>query len=319
LVTYEHNRSWQAGVLVADTVVDGGAAARHAGLAAGMTSDALTSRQLLSVAGRSLGELERAAADLAHDASDGGPARPAAATRLGPPVSDPDKILCVGLNYREHADETELDRPGNPVIFAKFRNCLVGATDTIVLPRIAPTEVDYEGEVAVVISTRCKDVGSSDALAYVAGVMAFNDVSARDLQASSSQWTAGKSVDTFAPCGPHLVTADEAGDLAALDLSTRVNGELRQHASTAEMIFPIAELVSWLSTVLTLEPGDVIATGTPAGVGFARRPPVFLASGDEVEVEIQGIGTLSNRVTAVHQAGETATLSTQQTAEGAHA
>jgi 2-keto-4-pentenoate hydratase/2-oxohepta-3-ene-1,7-dioic acid hydratase in catechol pathway len=189
------------------------------------------------------------------------------------------------------------EAPAAPNLFAKFRSSLVGSGTPIVLPRISE-EIDYEGELAVVIGRRCKDVEAQDALAYVGGYMPFNDVSARDLQFRTSQFTAGKAIDTFAPCGPALVTADELADPGALRLVTRVNGDVVQDASTGDMIFGVAETIAFTSSVMTLEPGDILATGTPPGVGYKRTPPRFLRDGDVVEVEIEGLGTLRNPVVA---------------------
>jgi 2-keto-4-pentenoate hydratase/2-oxohepta-3-ene-1,7-dioic acid hydratase in catechol pathway len=215
--------------------------------------------------------------------------------RLLAPVQDPDKILCIGLNYRDHAEETGMAAPPAPIVFAKFRNSLVGPGDPIVLPD-ASEAVDYEAELAVVIGRRCRGVEAVRALDYVAGAMAFNDVSARDLQMQTSQWTMGKAIDTFAPCGPALVFMDEIDDLQALHVETRVNGETVQSGTTASMIFTVAEIIAFISSVMTLEPGDIIATGTPPGVGFTRTPPILITPDDLVEVEIEGVGLLANPV-----------------------
>jgi 2-keto-4-pentenoate hydratase/2-oxohepta-3-ene-1,7-dioic acid hydratase in catechol pathway len=214
---------------------------------------------------------------------------------IGPPVPDPDKILCIGVNYRDHAGEAGMTLPVAPIVFAKFRNSLVGPRDLIVLPA-ASDQVDYEGEMAVVIGRTCRGVLPHEALGYVAGAFPLNDVSARDLQLQVSQWTTGKAIDTFAPSGPELVTLDEVDDLGNLTLTTRLNGSVVQQATTASMIFGVPELISFLSQTMTLVPGDIIATGTPSGVGFARTPPVFLRDGDTVEVEVGGLGVLSNPV-----------------------
>jgi 2-keto-4-pentenoate hydratase/2-oxohepta-3-ene-1,7-dioic acid hydratase in catechol pathway len=218
--------------------------------------------------------------------------------RLGPPIPDPDKIICMGLNYRDHAAESGLPLPTVPLFFAKVRNSLIGPEDEIVLPA-ASEQVDYEAELAVVIGRAGRDIPPASALNHVAGAMAFNDVSARDLQMANPLWTGGKAIDTFAPCGPALVTLDELGDLGTLGLRTRVNGILVQNGDTASMIFAVAETISFLSQIMTLEVGDIIATGTPAGVGASRTPPLFLNLGDVVEVEVDGIGTLRNPVGAL--------------------
>ena len=214
---------------------------------------------------------------------------------LGPPVLNPDKILCLGVNYREHAAEAQQAIPAAPMIFAKFRNCLIGPTSPILLPRVS-TRIDYEGELAVIIGKRCKSVTEQEALGYVAGYSIMNDVSARDIQAQTSQWTAGKALDTFAPLGPGIVPTSQIPDPQTLTLITRVNGQEVQHDSTANMIFSVASAIAFLSSLMTLEPGDILATGTPSGVGFKRTPPLFLQDGDVVEVEIECIGSLRNPV-----------------------
>ena len=216
---------------------------------------------------------------------------------LGPPVPDPEKIVCLGLNYPEHAAEAQLDIPPVPTFFAKFRNSLVGPTSPVILPTVSHF-IDYEGELVVVIGKRCKHVVEQEALAYVAGYTVCNDVSARDLQMQTSQWTAGKAIDTFLPMGPGIVLASDIPDPQALTLTTRVNGEVVQHESTSQMIFSVAATIAYLSSFMTLEPGDLIATGTPSGIGARRQPPLFLQTGDIVEVEIEPIGTIRNQMVA---------------------
>ncbi len=215
--------------------------------------------------------------------------------RLGPPVPDPSKILCLGLNYAAHIAESGLQRPEFPEFFAKFPNALVGPSDDVLMPSVSE-DIDYEGELALVIGRRAKDVAVSDALEYVAGYMVLNDVSARDLQMRGTQWLPGKVLDTFAPCGPLLVTPDELGDPQDLALRTTVNGNTVQEARTSAMVFSIAEGISYLSSLMTLEPGDIISTGTPSGVAFGMETPVWLKPGDVVEVEIETLGKLSNRL-----------------------
>jgi acylpyruvate hydrolase len=233
--------------------------------------------------------------DLASRASDSPAGRIALAdVSLCAPVTDPQKIICIGLNYRDHAEESGQDIPAAPMWFAKFANSLRGSGQDIVLPAAHAEHVDYEAEVALVIGRQARNVGRDDALSHIAGAMPFNDVSARDLQFQNPLWTSGKAIDTFAPCGPALVTLDEIEDLGALGLRTRVNGETVQEGTTANLIFDPAELVAWLSRTMTLLPGDIIATGTPAGVGAARGR--FLRAGDTVEVEVEGLGTLVNPV-----------------------
>jgi 2-keto-4-pentenoate hydratase/2-oxohepta-3-ene-1,7-dioic acid hydratase in catechol pathway len=216
---------------------------------------------------------------------------------LGPPLTNPDKILCLGLNYTDHASEAGFDAPTVPIIFSKFRNCLIGPRDSIVMPR-ASSDIDFEGELAVVIGRTAKYVGRDEALQHVTAYSVFNDVTARDLQLRTSQWISGKALDTFAPMGPGLVPAELVPDPQDLMIRTKVNDEVMQHDSTAHMIFDVAGTIAYLSNLMTLEPGDVIATGTPAGVGFKQEPPRFLSPGDVVEVSIAGIGTIRNPVVA---------------------
>jgi acylpyruvate hydrolase len=213
---------------------------------------------------------------------------------LAAPVPDAEKVICIGLNYRDHAEESGQEIPRAPMWFAKFQNSLCGSGADIVLPAVHAEYVDYEAELALVIGRTARNVAPSDALAHVAGVMPFNDVSARDLQLQNQLWTSGKAIDTFAPCGPAIVTLDEIGDLADLKLRTRIDGETVQEGTTANLIFGPAELVAWLSRTVTLVPGDIIATGTPAGVGAPQGR--FLRDGNVVEVEVEGVGRLSNRV-----------------------
>jgi 2-keto-4-pentenoate hydratase/2-oxohepta-3-ene-1,7-dioic acid hydratase in catechol pathway len=219
---------------------------------------------------------------------------PLADATLYAPIPDAHKIICLGLNYRDHAEETGQEIPAAPMWFAKFANSLTGSGQPVVLPAAHAEYVDYEAELALVMGRAARNVSTADALSYVAGAMPFNDVSARDLQLQNPLWTSGKAIDTFAPCGPALVTLDEIGDLGALELRTRINGEVLQQGTTANLVFAPAELVAWLSRTITLLPGDIIATGTPAGVGATQGR--FLRDGDTVEVEIDGLGALVNPV-----------------------
>ena len=224
-----------------------------------------------------------------------GPARARSDVRLLAPIPRPGKIVCVGLNYRDHAAETGKPVPTEPVLFAKFANSVVADGATVEIPP-ATRETDWEAELGVVIGPPTRRVGVGDALDHVAGYTCLNDLSARDLQRSGGQWTRGKAIDGFLPMGPTLVTADEVPDPQALAISCTVNGERVQQSSTAEMVFGVAELISIISQTMTLEPGDVIATGTPPGVGMARTPPRFLDAGDEVVVEIERLGRLTTRM-----------------------
>jgi 2-keto-4-pentenoate hydratase/2-oxohepta-3-ene-1,7-dioic acid hydratase in catechol pathway len=214
---------------------------------------------------------------------------------LAPVIPDPEKIICIGLNYRDHAKETNLAIPEVPTVFAKYSNTLIGDGEAILIPA-STSKVDYEAELAFVIGRRAKNVSEQEALTYVAGYTIFNDVSARDYQLRTSQWTLGKSFDTFGPIGPALVTKDEVPDPHALTIRLRIGDELLQDSNTRNMVFSVAALVAHLSTAMTLEPGDIVATGTPAGVGFTRNPPRFLRAGETVRVEIEGLGVLQNPV-----------------------
>jgi 2-keto-4-pentenoate hydratase/2-oxohepta-3-ene-1,7-dioic acid hydratase in catechol pathway len=238
--------------------------------------------RLSELANSSEGLMEHSAAALAD-------------VQLCPPVANPEKIICLGLNYRDHASEAGFEPPPVPIFFSKFRNALAGPFDPIVLPEISQ-QVDFEGELAVVIGTPGKHIAVDDALAHVAGHAVMNDVSARDLQLQTSQWIAGKTLDTFAPLGPGIVSSSLIPDPQDLRLETRVNGTVVQSDSTASMVFGVAETIAFLSSIMTLRPGDIIATGTPAGVGFKREPPMYLQAGDVVEVEIEGVGTIQNPV-----------------------
>lgn len=285
----------RSGIATAAGIADTEAVAALAGLSEGSRGALNTTRRLLALAPADLVQLAQAAASHAGALRDRGALHDADAVRLGPPVTDPQKIICLGLNYRDHAKEAGLGAPAAPMFFAKFANSLIGPTDAIVPPRTTE-QVDYEAELAVVIGQRTRNVQPASALAHVAGAMAFNDVSARDLQMANNLWTGGKAIDTFGPCGPALVTIDEIADLQALAIRAHVNGDTVQDGNTAEMIFSAAETIAFLSQIMTLEPGDIIATGTPAGVGNSRTPKLFLRPGDIVEVEIEGIGRLRNPV-----------------------
>jgi 2-keto-4-pentenoate hydratase/2-oxohepta-3-ene-1,7-dioic acid hydratase in catechol pathway len=232
-----------------------------------------------------------AADDPARIAADGRPIEEAA---LLAPVGHPGKVVAIGRNYREHADEEGVDAPAAPLVFAKWPSAIVGPGADIRWDPEYATQVDYEAELAVVIGREARRVSVADALDHVLGYTCLNDVSARDLQFGDGQWTRGKSLDTFCPMGPSLVTADELKDPQALAIECRVNGEVLQRSSTAAMFFGVADIVSYCSMAFTIQPGDVIATGTPGGVGIFRDPPILLTDGDVVEVTIERIGTLRN-------------------------
>jgi 2-keto-4-pentenoate hydratase/2-oxohepta-3-ene-1,7-dioic acid hydratase in catechol pathway len=214
---------------------------------------------------------------------------------LAPPVPDPDKIVCIGLNYRAHAAEAGIDPPQSPTFFAKFRNALAAPGATVALPE-ASAKVDFEAEVAFVVGRRAKDVAESDGLDQVAGYMLLNDLSARDLQFATPQWMPGKVFDGSAPCGPALVTPDEAGPEDRISFSLTLNGEQMQAASTDDLIFPVPALVAHLSRLMTLEPGDIVSTGTPAGVGSTREPRVWLKPGDEIAISSPTLGRLQTTI-----------------------
>ncbi len=220
--------------------------------------------------------------------------RPEEEVRIAAPFT-PRSIICVGLNYKDHAAEGGVKVPERPVLFAKLPSSVIGPGEPIILPP-ETNEVDYEAELAVVIGRRCKGVAADQALDYVAGYTSLNDVSARDFQRGDGQWVRAKSQDTFCPFGPYLVTRDEICDPQRLAIRCLVNGRALQSSNTNKMIFSVAEIIAFTSRGITLEPGDIISTGTPHGVGFARKPPVFLRDGDEVVVEVEKVGRLANPV-----------------------
>ncbi len=218
--------------------------------------------------------------------------------QLLPPIPDPDKIVCIGLNYRKHAAEVGVDvegLPEIPTVFAKYPNALVADGATV---RVPTGKTDYEAEVAFVVGKQAKDVDETDALDHIAGYTLLNDLSARDLQGATPQWMAGKVFDGSAPCGPYLVTPDEAGAPGEIAIRLTLNGEEMQNGSTDDLIFSIPQLLAQLSKLMTLEPGDVVSTGTPEGVGMGRQPRVWLADGDEVAIESPTLGRLVTRISA---------------------
>jgi len=222
---------------------------------------------------------------------------PLDAVTLLAPIPRPPKLICIGLNYRDHAIEAKQEVPKVPTVFSKFSSAVIGPGEPIVLPKNS-TQPDYEAEFAFVIGRGGRHIPAERWREHVFGYTIVNDVSARDFQMATSQWLMGKTFDTFAPLGPHIVTADEIADPHALDISLTINGEALQQSNTRELIFKIPELVAYLSSVFTLEAGDVVSTGTPAGVGFARKPPRFLRPGDEVVIRGESVGELRNPVIA---------------------
>jgi 2-keto-4-pentenoate hydratase/2-oxohepta-3-ene-1,7-dioic acid hydratase in catechol pathway len=277
LVSYRGEEGVCAGVRVVDGILDAGAL---------LGERPWSLRRLIEE-----GRLE----ELAERTKRGADLEPASVMRLLPPVPDPDKIICIGLNYRSHAEEQGVEPPAQPTFFAKFRNALVPAGATVALPE-ASEQVDYEAEVAFVIGRRCNGIDASEALDAVAGYMLLNDLSARDLQFATPQWMPGKVFDGSAPCGPALVTPDDAGPPDAISFTLELNGERMQEASTSDLIFSVAELVARLSRWMTLEPGDIISTGTPSGVGSIRQPRVWLKPGDEIVISSPTLGELRTTI-----------------------
>jgi 2-keto-4-pentenoate hydratase/2-oxohepta-3-ene-1,7-dioic acid hydratase in catechol pathway len=279
LVTYDAGDGGRAGMVVDGRVVDAWAALGepHRG----------SLRELIAH-----GRVE----DLRGRVGDtGAPSHPLSAVRLLPPIPDPDKIVCIGLNYAKHAAEGRQEVPESPTIFGKYRNALTADGATVRLPE-ASRKVDYEAEVAFVVGRQAKQVAEGDALDFIAGYMLFNDLSARDLQFATPQWMAGKVFDGAAPSGPALVTPEEAGPADAIEIELTLNGEKMQGDSTANLIFSIPFLLSHLSQLMTLEPGDIVATGTPDGVGGAREPRVWLGDGDELVVSSPTLGRLTTKI-----------------------
>jgi len=275
LVSYRSDRGVRAGLLRDDSVVDVWDA---------LGGDGSSVRDLL--AGEHLAE----AAEIS-----GGEPLALAEVELEPPVPDPDKIICIGLNYRAHAAEAGIQPPDAPTFFAKFRNALAPPGATVPLPA-ASAKVDYEAEVAFVVGRRAREVTVADGLDHVAGYMLLNDLSARDLQFATPQWMPGKVFDGSAPCGPALVTPDEAGAPDQISFSLTLNRERMQAASTDDLIFSVPALVAHLSDLMTLEPGDIVSTGTPAGGGSTRQPRVWLKPGDEIEVSSPSLGLLRTTI-----------------------
>jgi 2-keto-4-pentenoate hydratase/2-oxohepta-3-ene-1,7-dioic acid hydratase in catechol pathway len=211
------------------------------------------------------------------------------------PLMRPSKIICLGKNYLGHVKETKASVPANPILFPKFSTSIIASGEPIVLPEFSQA-VDYEIELAVIIGRKARKIPPEEVFSYIAGYTIANDITARDIQREDGQWTRGKSLDTFLPLGPFLVTTDEISDPQNLTMQLQLNSEVMQEGSTADMIFPIPEILSFISEGITLLPGDIILTGTPPGVGFARDPPIFLKSGDRLELEIEGLGRLCNPV-----------------------
>ncbi len=285
LATFTHEGMTRIGVVKGDEIVDLAAAAPD------------LPRDMVGLL-----ELGPEALTAAHAALARGPRVPLAEARLEAPIARPPKFLAVGLNYADHVAESGLEPPKHPTIFNKQSTCVTGPSDPIHVPR-ASHVVDYEGELGFVIGRRCRHVARDDASDVIAGYLVVNDVTVRDWQLRTPTWTMGKSFDTHGPIGPWIVTSDELRDPHQLRLRTWVNGELRQESNTKQLIFDCFALVEHFSTAFTLEPGDIVATGTPSGVGIVRKPPQLLRDGDVVRIEIEGIGTIENPV--IDEPGET--------------
>jgi len=295
LVTFRNGGSRRLGVHTGNGIVDVAGALRIHPADAPIATDVM---ELIRGGKDALAALEGYVAKLPEEA--GAPfLLDEAALEWEPCVTEPQKLICVGLNYRKHAEETGSPIPEYPILFNKFNNALTGHQSTVAIPKVTK-RLDYEAELAIVVGRRAKNVSKEDALSYVFGYSAANDLSARDLQKRTGQWMLGKACDGFAPLGPYLVTADEIGNPNSLSIQTTVNGEMRQNSNTADMIFYCDEIVSYISQHMTLEPGDVILTGTPEGVviGLPKEQRVFLQPGDEVVVRIEGLGELRSVFTA---------------------
>lgn len=292
LVSYEQGGQWRPGVLVQTSVYDADALLRAERSTAAPALGSM--RSLLQEYGGSLQDLSGRVDALAAT-HPGARVGELGTLRLGPPVTDPAKVLCIGLNYNDHVAETGRALPTHPDIFTKYASTLIGPSDDILCSKIT-SNLDFEGEMAIVIGRPCRNVSEADALDYVAGVTVLNDITARDLQYRGTQWLPGKAVDASTPVGPALVTLDEVGDVQALDIRTLVNGREVQHSNTRLMIFPVRKLIAYVSIFLELSPGDIITTGTPQGIGAKRQPPLWLNPGDVVEVALERVGSLRNMV-----------------------
>jgi 2-keto-4-pentenoate hydratase/2-oxohepta-3-ene-1,7-dioic acid hydratase in catechol pathway len=300
LLTFETDGSARLGIVVDQWVADVAAAAGQAGIGRlAEVRDMLTFLRdggtAIDDAGRLLDALEgeTAAGHVQHLTAQG-LLHPLEGLKLMAPVPNPSKVVAIGLNYRDHAREQGAPIPERPIIFAKFPTSVIGPGDAITWDPALTQQVDYEAELAVVIGRTARNVGEENAISFVAGYTCGNDVSARDLQFGDRQWVRGKSLDTFCPLGPVLVTPDEISDPQRLSIRAVLNDEVVQDSRTSEMIFGVRELIAFSSRAFTLLPGDVILTGTPHGVGVFRKPPVFLKEGDRIAVEIEKIGRLEN-------------------------
>lgn len=295
LLTFKKNGQNALGIKTEQGIIDVAAAA--AALPAGTAANAPLEIHAAIAGGQAAVAALQALADqtLANDTARQAALLDEAGITFGPSVTNPSKIICVGLNYRKHAEETNAPIPEYPILFNKFDNTITGHGHDVYLPKVS-RKVDYEAELVIVIGKQAKYIDKASALDYVFGYTPVNDVSARDLQLRTHQWLLGKSCDGFSPVGPYLVTADEVGDPNALDIKCIVNGEVRQSSNTSDMIFYCDEIVSYISQHMTLYPGDIILTGTPAGVvlGYPPEKQVYLKDGDVVTVEIEKLGAITN-------------------------
>lgn len=291
LVTYQTTKHSKIGLMLADQIVD-----LQATYSAMPDTDASMPDSMIDLLAEGDAGLAKVRAVLDHVQADGaGRYDSIENVTLLPPVLNPGKVLALGRNYAAHAAEGGSAPPDFPMLFHKTAGSLLGAGGTIIIPPVT-SKVDYEAELVVIIGRECKEVSEADALDYVAGYTVGNDVSARDLQRRTTQFTAGKMLDTFGPIGPALVTSDELSDPSNLQIQARLNGEVMQDSNTKMMIFNVPFTVSYISQIVALQPGDVIFTGTPEGVGFARNPPVWLKEGDEITIEVERVGVLTNTV-----------------------
>lgn len=291
VLSYEHKGRQSLGLLVGDTVVNLAESASATGYTGAAFSDM---HSLLNAGGAALEIARELASGFAAAHVEGIPVED---VRVLAPVPHPSKVIAIGLNYKDHANEAGFKLPQEPLLFAKFPSSLCGPYDDIVLPQDDP-QADFEVELAVVIGKKAKRIAAADAERYIAGYMVLNDVSARRFQFGDKQWTRGKSCDTFCPVGPWLTTADEIPDPHLLRVVTRLNGEVLQDSNTANLIFRVPELIAYITRSITLFPGDIIATGTPPGVGVFRDPQRFLQPGDVLETEVEMLGTMRNPVVA---------------------
>lgn len=285
LLTFVQDGQYRSGIATDRGVVDVGAASRAIGINAPYSIDLLAETGFGPLE-EIVGKVQGGESWLQDESS----------LTLGPCVSNPGKIICIGLNYAKHAAESGQPIPSHPVVFSKFTNTLAGHKEDVPLINDVAEQFDYEAELGVVIGKSCRSVSEGDALSYVLGYCTANDLSVRDLQNRTSQWLLGKTPDKFLPIGPYLVTADEVGDPQKLRLTCKVNGEIRQDSNTSDMIFSVAQIISYCSQFFTLEPGDLIITGTPSGVAMGMPNKPWLKKGDVVDIEVEKLGVLTNKM-----------------------